>query len=84
MQIKIKGKEQTISKINKKYNCLREKVTLLFDLEEKVDNLEKRVEKVEKAQIETVDKPALPQVQNSKKTLLLVAMKNLNVMFVIL
>ena len=66
MQIKIKEKEQTISKINKKYNCLREKVTLLFDLEEKVDNLEKKVEKVEKAQIETVDKPALPQVQNSK------------------
>ena len=31
MQIKMKEKEQSISKINKKYNCLREKVTLLFE-----------------------------------------------------
>ena len=69
MQLKIKEKEQTISKINKKYNCLREKVTLLFDLEEKVDILEKKIEKVEKAHIETVDKAAFPQVQNSKNNI---------------
>ena len=46
-------------------------LTLLFELEEKVDNLEKKVEKVEKVQIETVDKAAQPKVKNSKTNITL-------------
>ena len=46
MHVKFLEKNQTVSKINKKFNFLKEKVTLLFDLEGKFDNLEKKVEKI--------------------------------------
>ena len=46
MNKKISEKEQTISKINKKCNLLKEKVTLVFDLEAKFDVIEKKVEKI--------------------------------------
>ena len=48
---RLKEKDQTVSKINKKFNCLKEKVTLLFDLESRLETLEK---KVEKTNVETV------------------------------
>ena len=46
MHIKITEKEHTVSKINKKFNFLKEKVTLLFDLEAKIDTIEKKVENI--------------------------------------
>ena len=46
MNKKMSEKEQTISRINKKHNFLKEKVTLLFDLEAKFDVIEKKVEKI--------------------------------------
>ena len=48
IHLKMSEKDQTISKINKKLNVLKEKVTLLFDLESKYDTLEKIVEKLSK------------------------------------
>ena len=48
MFIKVTEKDQTISKINKKLNVLKEKVTLLFDLEGKYEAIEKKVEEINK------------------------------------
>ena len=53
MNLKFSEKDQTISKMNKKYNFLKEKVTILFDLESKFEALEKKVEKVENNSIKT-------------------------------
>ena len=44
--LKITEKDHTISKINKKLNVLKEKVTLLFDLEAKIEILEKKVDTI--------------------------------------
>ena len=46
MYLKVIEKDQTISKINKKFNVLKEKVTLLFDLEKKYDTLEKKIDEI--------------------------------------
>ena len=46
MHLKFSDKDQNVSKISKKYNVLKEKVTILFDLESKFDDLEKKVEKI--------------------------------------
>ena len=49
---KVSEKDQTISKINKKLNVLKEKVTLMFNLEDKYDTLEKKVEKLSTEQVD--------------------------------
>ena len=41
MYVKITEKDHTISKVNKKFNVLKENVTLLFDLEGKIDRVVK-------------------------------------------
>ena len=50
--LKITEKDHTISKINKKLNVLKEKVTLLFDLEAKIEILEKKVDIIGKKEFE--------------------------------
>ena len=68
-----KEKDQIVSKINKKFNCLKEKVTLLFDLESRLDTLEKKVEKtnvetvIEKDSEKDLEKDSNPQ-HNSECT----------------
>ena len=52
MCLKVIEKDQTISKINKKFNVLKEKVTLLFDLEGKYDTLEKKIDEIVKPPLE--------------------------------
>ena len=52
--LKVTEKDQTISKINKKLNVLKEKVTLLFDLDNKYETLEKKVEKLENEPLKDV------------------------------
>ena len=44
-----------MSKINQKFNFLKEKVTLLFDMEAKIDNIEKQVEKTVIEPVQTSD-----------------------------
>ena len=46
INLKFSQKEQTLNKVNKKFNVLKEKVTLFFDLEEQFDNLEKKFDKI--------------------------------------
>ena len=60
MYLKLTEKEHNVSKINKKYNVLKEKVTLLFDLEEKIDTLEKKVE-------EKISHPVPQSTENEKE-----------------
>ena len=55
IHLKMTEKDQTVSKINKKFNFLREKVTLLFDMETKIDIIEKTVEKFVNKPVETID-----------------------------
>ena len=52
--LKVTEKDQTLSKMNKKMNVLKEKVTLLFDLENRYETLEKKVEKLEKEPLKDV------------------------------
>ena len=59
MEVKITNKDQTLSKINKKYNLLKEKVTLVFDLEGKVDTLEKHVEKISNEPVKANENPPI-------------------------
>ena len=59
MHLKFSEKEQTVSKINKKYNFLKEKVTILFDLESKFENLEKKVEKMNDVSEKDIGKDAI-------------------------
>ena len=56
MEVKLANKDQTLSKINKKYNLLKEKVTLVFDLEGKVDTLEKHIEKINSESVKANEK----------------------------
>ena len=56
MEVKLANKDQTLHKINKKYNLLKEKVTLVFDLEGKVDNLEKHIEKINSESVKANEK----------------------------
>ena len=44
--------------MNKKYNFLKEKVTLLFDLEAKFDAIEKKIEKMNNEPENKIDKGA--------------------------
>ena len=60
MHLKLSEKDQNVSKINKKYNFLKEKVTLLFDLENKIDTLEKKVE-------EKISHPVSKTKENEKE-----------------
>ena len=66
MEMKLANKDQTLSKINKKYNLLKEKVTLVFDLEGKVDTLEKHIEKMNKEPVKANEIP--PILQTNQKS----------------
>ena len=44
MHLKMSEKDLTVSKINKKFNTLKEKVTILFDMEARLESIEKKVE----------------------------------------
>ena len=67
IHLKMSEKDQTISKINKKLNVLKEKVTLLFDLESKYDTLEKIVDKMSKESSEKIVEKAVSIGQEDSK-----------------
>ena len=65
--LKVTEKDQTLSKMNKKMNVLKEKVTLLFDLENRYETLEKKVEKLEKEPLKDLEINPLQTPNNNCK-----------------
>ena len=68
MHLKIREKDETVSKINKKFNFLKEKVTLLFDLEAKFDTLEKKVENILEASVQIKETSTDSKTQSIDKS----------------
>ena len=56
-------KEETVSKLNKKFNFLKDKITLLFDLQPKLESLEKTLENLNDISVNTIEKVAGSQTQ---------------------
>ena len=53
MHLKMSEKDLTVSKINKKYNTLKEKVTIIFDMEPRLEIVEKKVDKIVNEPVQT-------------------------------
>ena len=53
ISLKMSEKDLTVSKINKKYNTLKEKVTILFDMEPRLEIVEKKVDKIVNEPVQT-------------------------------
>ena len=69
LHFKIKEKDQVLSKVNKKFNFLKEKVTLLFHLEAKFDDLEKKFEKISDEAAKVNSKDLVSQTSHKAGTL---------------
>ena len=53
ISLKMSEKDLTVSKINKKYNTLKEKVTIIFDMEPRLEIVEKKVDKIVNEPVQT-------------------------------
>ena len=68
IHIKMSEKEHTVSKINKKFNFLKEKVTLLFDMEAKIEVTEKKIEKIVNEPIQTTEEAVDTKTEGNGKS----------------